>query len=50
MVLDGVFIDSDGTEFLPGHAVTYAAGSEHSTHSTTGCVVLVIEKSGASRL
>lgn len=50
MVLDGVFIDSDGTQFLPGHVVTYPAGSRHSTHSTTGCIVLVIEKTGASHL
>lgn len=50
MVLDGVFVDGDGTEFLPGHVVTYAAGSRHSTHSTVGCVVLVIEKTGACRL
>lgn len=48
MVLDGVFTDDDGADFLPGETVTYPAGSRHSTSSTVGCTVLVVAQTGSS--
>ncbi|TFE36533.1 anti-sigma factor [Paraburkholderia dipogonis] len=48
LVLDGVFSDEDGTDFLPGQTVSYPAGSRHSTYSETGCTVLVVAHIGSS--
>lgn len=48
LILDGVFTDDDGTHFLPGQTVTYAAGSRHSTSSEEGCTVLVVAHTGAT--
>jgi anti-sigma factor ChrR (cupin superfamily) len=48
MILEGVFTDDDGTDFLPGHTVAYPAGSSHSTSSRDGCTVLVIEQAGST--
>jgi anti-sigma factor ChrR (cupin superfamily) len=48
LVLDGVFTDDDGTDFLPGQTVCYAAGSRHSTSSQAGCTVLVVAHTGST--
>lgn len=48
MILDGVFTDDDGTDFLPGQTVCYAAGSRHSTSSEGGCTVLVVAHTGST--
>jgi hypothetical protein len=48
LVLDGVFTDDDGTDFLPGHTVSYPAGSRHSTSSKEGCIVLVVAHTGST--
>jgi anti-sigma factor ChrR (cupin superfamily) len=48
MVLDGVFTDDDGSDYLPGHTVTWPAGSTHSTTSASGCTVLVVAHTGSS--
>lgn len=48
MVLEGIFSDDDGTHFLPGQTVIYAAGSRHSTSSEVGCTVLVVAQIGSS--
>lgn len=48
LILDGVFTDDDGTDFLPGQTVCYAAGSRHSTSSAQGCTVLVVAHSGST--
>jgi anti-sigma factor ChrR (cupin superfamily) len=48
MVLDGVFTDDDGSDFLPGQTVSYPAGSRHSTYSAQGCTVLVVEGKASS--
>lgn len=48
MVLNGVFTDDDGADFLPGQTVTYPVGSRHSTSSTVGCTVLVVAQTGSS--
>ena len=44
VILDGVFTDHDGTDFLPGQTVSYPAGSRHSTSSNEGCTVLVVAR------
>ena len=48
LILDGVFTDDDGTEFLPGQTVSYPAGSRHSTSSAEGCTVLVVAHTGST--
>lgn len=47
VVYEGIFTDSDGTNFPPGAAITYATGSSHASSSTDGCVVLVIAREGS---
>lgn len=47
VILDGVFTDDDGTDFLPGQTVSYPAGSRHSTFSNEGCTVLVVAHAGS---
>lgn len=42
VVLDGVLIDEDGTEFVTGDYVHFAPGSRHSSHAPDGCVLLVM--------
>lgn len=48
MVLEGIFTDDDGADFLPGQTVAYPAGSRHSTYSAQGCTVLVVEGKASS--
>ncbi|CAB3718427.1 cupin domain-containing protein [Paraburkholderia rhynchosiae] len=47
MVMNGVFTDDDGADFLPGQTVTYPAGSRHSSSSRVGCTVLVVAHTGS---
>ena len=46
-VAEGVFTDSDGVSFQPGDVLTYPAGSIHSSSSATGCVILVVARTGS---
>ncbi|WP_109477008.1 cupin domain-containing protein [Paraburkholderia sp. C35] len=48
MILEGIFTDDDGADFLPGQTVCYAAGSRHSTSSAQGCTVLVVAHTGST--
>ena len=48
LIIEGVFTDDDGTDFLPGQAVSYPAGSRHSTSSKDGCTVLVVAHTGST--
>jgi Anti-sigma factor len=48
VVMEGVFTDSDGVSFQPGDALTYASGSSHASSSASGCVVLVVARTGSS--
>jgi anti-sigma factor ChrR (cupin superfamily) len=41
LVLDGLLVDDDGTAFQPGDFVRFASGSEHSSQSPEGCLLLV---------
>jgi anti-sigma factor ChrR (cupin superfamily) len=40
-VLEGELTDSDGTVFRKGDIVSYTDGSEHSSHTTHGCTLVV---------
>jgi len=42
LVLDGVLIDCDATEYKSGDFVRFLPGSKHSSHTTDGCLLLVI--------
>ncbi|MEX1080756.1 MAG: cupin domain-containing protein [Halofilum sp. (in: g-proteobacteria)] len=41
LVLEGDFIDSDGTSFEPGDLISYAPGTRHWSTSQNGCRILV---------
>ncbi|MEX2648678.1 MAG: cupin domain-containing protein [Alphaproteobacteria bacterium] len=40
LVLDGALVDSDGTVFRAGDAVSYAPGTHHNSWTTTGCTLI----------
>ena len=40
-VLEGELIDSDGTVFRKGDIVSYRSGTEHNSHSPSGCLLVV---------
>ena len=42
LVLDGILVDCDGTEYKSGDFVRLLPGSKHSSHSPDGCLLLVI--------
>jgi anti-sigma factor ChrR (cupin superfamily) len=46
-VAEGVFTDSDGVTFRAGDVLVYPAGSSHASSSASGCIVLVVAKTGA---
>jgi anti-sigma factor ChrR (cupin superfamily) len=42
LVLDGELVDCDGQRFGTGDYVRFHPGSKHSSHSPSGCTLLVI--------
>ncbi len=40
-VVEGELIDSDGTVFRKGDIVSYRGGTEHSSHTPGGCLLVV---------
>lgn len=40
-VIEGDLTDSDGTTFGPGDIVSYRGGTEHSSHTENGCLLVV---------
>jgi anti-sigma factor ChrR (cupin superfamily) len=42
LILDGELIDCDGQRFHAGDYVCFEPGSKHSSHTPTGCKLLVI--------
>ena len=40
-VLEGELVDNDGTVFRKGDIVSYRDGTEHSSHTATGCLLVV---------
>ena len=49
-VIDGELIDDDGKVFKKGDYVKFEKGTEHSSHSLTGCTLLVILYAGTNEL
>tara|TARA_B100000780_G_scaffold1026_1_gene870 strand:- start:236 stop:583 length:348 start_codon:yes stop_codon:yes gene_type:complete len=41
LILDGELIDPDGKIFKKGDFISFEPGSEHSSHTINGCLVLV---------
>ncbi|MFN3207935.1 MAG: cupin domain-containing protein [Roseovarius sp.] len=41
LMLQGELIDNDGTVYRQGDVVWLAAGTEHSSHTETGCLIAV---------
>lgn len=42
LVIDGEFIDCDGSRYNSGDFLRYAPGSKHSSHTPQGCTLLVM--------
>lgn len=42
LVLDGVLVDCDGSEYKSGDFVRLLPGSKHSSHTPDGCTLLVM--------
>ncbi len=42
LVLDGVLVDCDGSEYRNGDFVRLLPGSKHTSHTPLGCLLLVI--------
>lgn len=40
-MIEGELIDNDGTVYRPGDVVWLAPGTEHSSHTETGCLIAV---------
>lgn len=40
-VIEGDLVDNDGTRYGPGDMVMLRAGTQHSSHSPSGCTLLV---------
>tara|TARA_B100000945_G_scaffold241081_1_gene197138 strand:+ start:48 stop:398 length:351 start_codon:yes stop_codon:yes gene_type:complete len=49
-VIDGELIDDDGKVFKKGDYVKFEKGTEHKSHSKTGCTLLVILYAGTNEL
>ena len=41
LMIEGELIDNDGTVYKPGDVVWLAGGTEHTSHTETGCVIAV---------
>ena len=41
LMIEGELIDNDGTVYGPGDVVWLAGGTEHTSHTETGCVIAV---------
>lgn len=41
LMVEGELIDNDGTVYKPGDVVWLAGGTEHTSHTETGCIVAV---------
>ena len=42
LIIDGDFIDCDGTRYGSGDFLRFSPGSMHSSHTTNGCTLLVM--------
>jgi len=41
LMIEGELIDNDGTVYRPGDVVWLAPGTEHTSHTETGCLIAV---------
>lgn len=41
LIVEGELVDNDGTVYRAGDVVWLAGGTEHSSHTETGCVIAV---------
>lgn len=46
LMLEGELIDNDGTVYKPGDVVWLAGGTEHTSHTETGCLIAVYAEAG----
>ena len=40
LIIEGDVVESDGTTYGPGDYIIYESGSEHSTRTINGCVII----------
>jgi len=48
VMIEGTLIDNDGTVYKPGDVVWLEAGTEHTSHTETGCVIAVYSEAAES--
>lgn len=46
LIVEGELIDNDGAVYRAGDVVWLAAGTEHTSHTETGCVIAVYAEAG----
>ncbi|MCR8547437.1 cupin domain-containing protein [Salipiger sp. P9] len=46
LILEGELIDNDGTVYRTGDVVWLAPGTEHTSHTETGCLIAVYAEAG----
>ncbi|KMW60233.1 hypothetical protein AIOL_000386 [Candidatus Rhodobacter oscarellae] len=46
VMIEGELIDNDGTIYRPGDVVWLAPGTEHTSHTKTGCLIAVYAEAG----
>lgn len=46
LMIEGELIDNDGTIYRPGDVVWLAPGTEHTSRTTTGCLIAVYAEAG----
>lgn len=42
LIMEGDFVDADGSRYVSGDFLRYAPGSMHSSHTPNGCTLLVM--------
>ncbi len=50
VMIEGELIDNDGTVYRPGDVVWLAGGTEHTSHTDTGCIIAVYAEAAEERL
>ena len=43
MIVEGDLVDSDGAVYRAGDVISYAPGTQHSSTTRQGCLILVVE-------
>lgn len=49
VMIEGELIDNDGTVYRPGDVVWLAGGTEHTSHTETGCIIAVYAEAAEMR-